>query len=441
MTASPLPLHRTLLSKRTWQSWLGCALLGFAAVGYFIQCFTPLRLTGDVIKYLSMASSAGRGLGFTRQGESAGYPPGYPALIWALERMGLSSPFFLNLLNLAALAGAMLALASIARTRRMSGTAMSAIIACLFSYVVVKHAALQLTDTAFLCVTTVSIAMAELATESKGRRAGAFWTCAFLSAALGIALRTAGLVTVPVLLFECWRTEFRSHRLIAWKSAILFGLVLVAFAGAGFRWTFSREMGHEGTAIPEHVKALTRRPFVDLVGAHLVEFGALGLNVPPSKLPPGVTPLFYAAGFSLAGLAGLGLVRSRRQWTVGKTFLVCYSLVVLLWPENVDPRFWLPVIPLLALEVLTAVKPITGASSPGIRFIAWSYAVCFVLAGAIAIGYSIRLTVSRQAFLDAPANKHWKPTYEAWMRAGRAPNSSGIDPEVFSLLREFGGDR
>jgi hypothetical protein len=437
MATSTHPVQQAFQSRRLWVCGV---LLALSTVGYFVQCFTPLRLTPDVVTYLSMASSARTGLGFTQHGGPTGYPPGYPALIWILERMGLGNSLFLNFLNLLALAVALLALRSIAVARRVSEAAVPAVVACLFSYVVVKHAALPLTDITFLGVTTVSIAMAETA-AAKGRRAGILWACAFVAAALGIAFRVAGLVTVPVLLFECWRIEFRPRSRFGWKSAAVFGIAIVAFSIAGFQWAVSRDMGLKGSAVQTHLKTLNQRPLVAVVGTHIAELGALALNVPPSTLPSSVKPFLYMAGLAFAGLVGLGLGNVARPWTPGNTFLLCYSLTVLLWPENIDPRFWLPVVPLLALEVVGAATRTAAASRPWSRFIGSRYATYFVVVGALTMAYSVQLTISRSAFLNAAANKHWRPSYEAWMHPDRVSNPSRTDPEVLSLLREFGGNR
>ena len=72
--------------------WL---LLGLAIVVllYALQAFGPLRLANDGIVYLSLATSALDGHGFTFHGAPERYPLGYPALLFLLAKTGLGKPW------------------------------------------------------------------------------------------------------------------------------------------------------------------------------------------------------------------------------------------------------------------------------------------------------------------------------------------------------------
>jgi hypothetical protein len=57
------------------------------------KIFTPLRLTTDAVTLLSMAESAAHGGGFLDDGEKSVFPPGYPAMLAFLLRLGLAHPW------------------------------------------------------------------------------------------------------------------------------------------------------------------------------------------------------------------------------------------------------------------------------------------------------------------------------------------------------------
>jgi hypothetical protein len=63
------------------------------AIGFWLQIFTPLRLTTDAVTLLSMGESAVHGGGFLDDGKKSVFPPGYPAMLAFLLRLGLAHPW------------------------------------------------------------------------------------------------------------------------------------------------------------------------------------------------------------------------------------------------------------------------------------------------------------------------------------------------------------
>src|SRR5690242_17716637 len=68
-------------------------LLVVLTTSFLLQVFSPLRLNNDAIVLLSMGESAAHGGGFSDGGLKAVFPPGYPALLAALLRVGLAHPW------------------------------------------------------------------------------------------------------------------------------------------------------------------------------------------------------------------------------------------------------------------------------------------------------------------------------------------------------------
>ena len=67
---------------------------------FALQVFSPLRLNTDAISYLSMADSAAHGGGLLDNGQKTVFPPGYPALLSVLLRIGLAHSWSIVALSL-----------------------------------------------------------------------------------------------------------------------------------------------------------------------------------------------------------------------------------------------------------------------------------------------------------------------------------------------------
>jgi hypothetical protein len=172
--------------------WFLCAL---AAVGYIIQCFTPLRMTEDGVIYLSIAHSVAAGKGFLYEGAPASwFPPGYPALLALLTMTGLGDSLYMNLFNLLAVGAGFLALRSIAGSRNLGrGRLCIVLLALVYSYIVIKDTALPLSDLVFFGLTLTAIALAESAVRLTGWYAWSRWASSLLLAAMSISIRWAGI--------------------------------------------------------------------------------------------------------------------------------------------------------------------------------------------------------------------------------------------------------
>src|SRR5215475_4517308 len=93
-TATPDPIltKKRGLRVHVWILLVVCGL-------YVVQLWTPLRLDGDSIDLLSIASSAADGHGFLNHGQQTRYGVGYPTMVVWLERVGAARPWGLVGLN------------------------------------------------------------------------------------------------------------------------------------------------------------------------------------------------------------------------------------------------------------------------------------------------------------------------------------------------------
>ena len=435
-----------LRTTHRWRTSFGC-LAALALAGYLLQSFTPIRLTEDAIIYLTVANSAIDGQGFTYQGALTSSPLGYPVIVVLLAKVGLARSWCLNIFNVLAIIAGLAGVRSIALSRGLSRERLAIVtLTCVYSFAMIKHAALPLADISFFGVTVAAVALAEKAALKNGQSAWIYWAFSLLLAAVGLSLRVAGIVGVVALLFESWKAAIRGSRKARIAATVVFAATGAA-AVAGLAAWVTRPGASTGTPVVKILGVFTEKPLFSILSDHFLDLGEIVLNLPLSKVPSGLHPAFYAAGFFTIALVGAILYRSRGNWSPGKTFLVCYSTMVFLIAytpgSGMEPRYWLPALPLLAMELLSKENPLIGraAASRMFRIGAGCYGIYFVLMGSLALGYSSLLTLDQGAFLSAPAIASWKPEYEEWMLHRSPAPGSAADARILPLLKTFGGDR
>lgn len=426
-------------------------LFAIATIGYAVQCFTPIRITQDALNYLWLGTSASHGEGFTVKGAPTLSPLGYPGLICLMIKIGLGRSWCLNLLNLLGIGVGLAAVRSMARSRGLSDNQFyTVVLVCLFSFALIKHAAIPMTDVPFFGISLAAIAVAESAAIRTGRDAWVRWTFSLLLMATGFSLRVAGITGLVVVLFEFIKAILRGAGRVRIAAAGLLTLMGIGTLVGLIVWE-RRPGATTGTPVNQELAVLGRQPLTIVVGRHFLELGQVVLNVPQSKVPGG-TPttvpvgfllLYAAAGLIVVGAVGLALIRVRGHWTPARTFLICYSFMIFLWPylpgQGVEPRMWLPVAPLFALELLSNPLPLPAGRI--LRPALCCYTFCFVAVGIVALSYSVFLTVSRRHFLNLEMIQPWRSEYDVWLLHRPEPLGRVADPQVVSILREFGGNR
>jgi hypothetical protein len=448
-TQSPLLEHDRSSRRTTRTRWDGLfwLLFGLAAAGYLFQSFTPLRLTRDAIIYLSLGSSAAHGHGFLFENAPSKFPSGYPWIIKLLTMAGLGRSLYLNLFNFLALGLGVLALRSIARTREVGPLIFRiTILICMFSYPMIKHAALPLSDLCFFGVSLSAVAIAERASHSHNtEQAVVRWVMALLLALATVGLRIAGAGVILALFVDCSVRLLRVSRRLRLVAMLLLGAV-----GAGSLFIFTRWAMRPGTTAGTDVSLILRmyldRSIFAIIGDHFVDLGQIVINVPSSFVPGGLV-IYYLAGFLALIVAVFFTSRAASEWSPSRTFVVFYTAMIFFFAYPVgtgsEPRLLLPVLPLFIFEVLSAAPALnlSGKFRRRVATLAGVYLGLFLVAGAGAFVYSARITASRDAFLRSQGIALWRTEYESWLRHSPIPPGAEIDPDVPPVLREYGGDR
>ena len=410
-------------------------LLTILAMGFLLQIFTPLRLNTDAITLLTMAESAAHGGGFLDEGNRTVFPPGYPAMLAVLLRLGLAHSWVIVGLNMAFLSLGLFAVFCLLTAEFFEDRAVVIMICCLFllSYLVVKHSTIPLTEGPFFfCSMCCLLFMSKAANANLNRHFVLLAGAALLSAAAAITIRRIGIALVPPLAFMFLRSrQFKSlWEGLSSRSKLVALLVtsLVASAAAGiFAFT-----SYWRVFISDAQARYRIIPLSWLPRYRLKEFGELFVNFPVYRMPAALHSVVPWMGFLLFLLFVVGLATRPGKVSATDVFIVCYAIILFVWPYY-DARFWWPVIPLLAAYAQLAVQRLKVPTA-----IVTIYCVWFAILGFGAIAYSTRISFSGCEFPVRYGDGYLTPTYQSafeWCRNGGDPDK--VDARVLRLLREY----
>ena len=414
---------------------------------YAAQIVTPLRLNTDAVRLLSMAVSASEGRGFLVEGEADPLPVGYPALLAGMIYLGLGKVWF-NAAGIACVLGGCAFFVNIL-TAKMHIPWRSALLVCvvaLASWVVVKHATLPLTENLYLGVSMAGLLCLERGWNARGWRAAGLLLAGFALAAMAASVRTIGISLVgtagvlallhPQLrAFAAELLRVRRGARVALAATIV--VATVAVSVVGWDW-MKRRAGDEtkpnyiqqqGDALRDGVLQFARVCVV----ARLQETGELLVNAPAGKLPAFARHLEALGAFGLV-FGALGLWQLSRQSPPLAVYLGFYVLIMFCWPFY-DPRFWMPVAPLLALTGWCAIEPWLRLGF--VRWMATAYVGVFLALGLLALGYSTRLSFSGRHFAELYGDGTGRDTYRLAFGSTEHVNPAAVDQQMFALLRRF----
>jgi hypothetical protein len=386
-------------------------VFGVVFLLYLVQAFTPLRLDTDGITYLSLGDyAATNGLAAAIHQPDFPFPKGYAVFLSFLMKLHLFSSATLVLSNLLFLC---LALTFTFFTlERLGFSRLHSEMACLLtllSFCTVKHVTQGRSDFLFFALSACSCWLMSLPGKRK-------WLAVVPCLLCAIEVRFIGLALLAPIATELWESVRRRQTLLVFTLSGLGACSLVGilaghqylqnllgiFDRVGLRWLAKRD-----------------------VLAHAGDFAELAGNVPFSKLPASLHAIFIVFGIFFTGLLLFGIrsVWQRSRWLC--CYLIACSCLILPWPFN-DPRFWLPVTPLLFLTAHSGWETLFAKFQT--RIVA-AYVGIFCVLGLLALGYSTRLTFSGSEFAYRYGDGRLRKTYMAGCSA------SDTDPEKQNAAR------
>lgn len=428
------------------------AAMGVVILAHAVQVMTPLRLNTDAIILLSLGTSLADGDGLLHEGRPTHFPPGYPLVVAALVRFELASSAALVWINVLALCVGMIA--SFGMMVRGLGTSSGlAAAACLLSassFVFIKHVPIPISDVVFFGVSAAALWLFVEADRQESRsRRWAWLGAGSLAAMAAIAVRTAGVYLGPVAAWTAMGGKpaaialaarlraSRKARFLAFGSALF---LLLAAAASVSQTIYARE----AWAQLHYIGPATM--LWRLVFGRLGELGQLALNMPESLLPGPLRPLLSVFGVGVAVLVARGFWLTRDRFGAFHVGLATYLALLAVWPY-LDPRFFLPVVPLLAIlllvglgrprEQIASQTPAAGQLRRvrGVAVATWL--ALFLLLGVAGFAYSTRISLAGRHIGEVYGDGTLTPTYRAALGQVGSPPADEVHPQALELLRRF----
>lgn len=175
------------------------------------------------------------------------------------------------------------------------------------------------------------------------------------------------------------------------------GLVVgVCVLGSIAAVTIQQQLSRPGSYLLNGLQYFERtgvNGFVAVMNFRGREFAQLAANLPLSRMPAAVVPWLPLVG----GAIGLALLRVLYQQAANRPiivgYLLTYTVILAVWPYE-DPRFWLPVIPMVILLAVTSPLP----GSMILRRLATTAWLLYLSIGLIALVMNVRLSFQTHTF-------------------------------------------
>jgi hypothetical protein len=413
-------------SNRLFQ-WAGLTIL----VLYLVSCFAPLRLESDSLHYFAIKDCLEYGCPPDFLAAKGNRPYGYPMLLLILSKMGILRSFFIAFIN------GLYLLGGLYFVQRIFGRTLHPLLffsVILLNWIFIKIFAYPLSDMQYLFLSTGSL---YCFSRYRQQRRIAMLVSAFAFAGLAFLTRTVGISLAPVLLAGvAWEHKNALKKNIRrnglWILSVLLLIIVLLLV-------FSKFLG-----LDHYMDVLSRQRqggagAGEVILRHLEEWGQLFLNVPlgkigvylPGRAAEGLTLLAGICIFAL--ILYIFLLRQAAIPLFIIIYLVTYSLIIFNWPFY-DPRFWVPVLPLVTAIILQAplYKVSFGKAAGYIVF------VVYCLMGGVAVGYSLFTEFNKKAFARTQAKGIYRNEYETYFFGKPlSDTATHIDPYVLHVLKSY----
>jgi len=396
---------------------------------YLINCCTPLRLHVDMLRYFAIKDCMELGCPADSDAAKDYMPIGYTALLLAFSKLGILKSYTIVLLNCLYLFGGVWMVIKMFKGK-VHPVFFFALL--LMNWTVIKFVTHPLSEMQYLFFSTASVYL--FYRYAQERRillllgAFALGGLAFLTRSVGIAL-FAALVTGLI-----W--QYRKELiLLVKKNKVL--VILVVLVGIGVV-VFSKQLGldhYTGVFSKQKEGGLT---FGAILKGHFIEWTEICFNVSIAKVSTVLTAstaelLFMLAGVLIfAGFVYVLFFRVKDVPFIIKAYLFFYFVLMMNWPFY-DPRFWVPVLPLIAAVLAQYVRGVPRLKE--VRNMA--FAVYFAL-GIASVGYLTYTSLNRKLFARTQANGVYRSEYETFFYGKPLDATTRpADPNIVDILKRY----
>jgi hypothetical protein len=370
---------------------------------FFLNCFTPLRLHYDMLRYFAIKdcieSKCPPGA------DPNDYMPyGYTALLLIFSKLGILRSFTLVCINCLYLFFGLYFVRKIFTNIRSPYFLFFLV---LLNWTVIKFVTHPLSELQYLFFSLASLYAFYLFVQ---RKKITHLFLSFLFAGFAFLTRSVGITLVAALsvsLIWEYRKELiglvKKNKIAVFAAGICIAVVLI----------FSRQLGlnhYSGVMSRQFKEGLQ---FRDVIQWHFSEWGEIFLNTSKLKVISYLPGRLGGTLFLIAGILGVGgfiyicFIGKNRIPFVVRAYLFFYMLLLFNWPFA-DPRFWVPIIPLIA----AVISQTSFSHKPVFKIIALSYLLIYSLLGLASLGFITYTTFNKKEFSKIQAAGVYRNEYE-----------------------------
>jgi len=396
---------------------------------FFLNCFTPLRLHYDMLRYFAIKdcieSKCPPGA------DPNDYLPyGYTALLLVLSKLGILRSFTVVFVNCIFLYGGLYFVRKIFNYIKSPYFIFFLV---LMNWTIIKFVTHPLSEMQYLFFSLASLYAFSIFIRNKN-----IWNLlfSFLLAALAFLTRTVGVVLVAALFLSLiW--EYRKQLIVLVRKNRILVIALICIAIVVL--VFSKQLGlnhYTGVMSKQFNDGLR---FSDVIGWHFSEWGEILLNVSRLKIIPMLpgqsgTWLFLLLGIvGVIGFIYICFIRKNRIPFVVKSYLLFYFLLMFNWPFP-DPRFWVPVVPLIAAVIGQTDFSFSRPAKLFSRF----YLLLYSALGIFSIGYVTYTSFNKKEFAKTQAKGLYRNEYEIhFFGKTLSDTATQVDANLVEFLRKY----
>ncbi len=440
------PIDNSSLSASADFRSTGCLRLLIVLLVVFyciqlVQAFSPLRIDGDAIDYLTAAASAADGEKLATLSKANMRPLGYPLMIATLDRIGMARPWSLVVLNCGWLLVGLLASYAIARKAYQLDERL-ALVACLLtilSFSITKHTPLVASDIPYFGLSLASLAAFEHFGSMRGKVLQQIaWLLGGIFLLMAATLtRSIGVTLLPALGWSVLQIGWVRRRLSD-RRFVVGGIAFVMVA-VGVWWGRFAHSYYGGMFIQAYQGGLARS-LGGIVLMRLRQLGELTLNIPISRFSA-VRSVSWIVGLIVVVGLFLGVYRRRRSLATTDVYLLSYLGSMLLTPwGGGEGRYLIPVVSIAIVALIDELRSL-WARLGWARIGVYAIATLYVSMGVVAMGYSTWITFSGPKFPERYGDGRLTATYRLFLLDQPPAAGEELNPEGLKVLRRYGGRR
>lgn len=406
------------------------ALFLLASV-YLLNCISPLRLHVDMLRYFAIKDCIELGCPADSAAAKDYLPFGYTALLLALSKINLLHSWSIVFINCLFLFGALYWVRDIYSVRRYL---YFSFVLILLNWTTIKFITHPLSEMQYLFF---SVGCLKFFYDYSLRKnllsllmAVVFAVLAFFTRSVGIALVAALVVSMIWLYRKELGDVLRKNKIIVGGIvSIIIGVVILA-----------RQLGLEhytGVFTKQFDEGVS---FSGLLKWHFTEWAEISLNTSLARVEGYIPGGLGETAFALGGIFFFGcflylvFIRKNQLPFIVKAYLLLYSVLLFNWPFY-DPRFWVPLIPLIIPPIVEGLQSVRFKPA---KMLITLFLLVYIAEGVLSVGYISYTSLNKQVFARTQASGVYKNEYEtAFFGKPLSDTAKSIDPAALSVIKRY----